>query len=184
MFDTKTLTGGPITREYAERRMANLFLIAPRTDPYVRVYAYGSYQGCRAAKRAMGSGCTCNLLPANNVCQLNGTDRRTVIHGCLSLVLIFDVCDSDDVPRRFSIVILVIDAHAYEGSVVWLPFQVPQLHMTLLVFSWIARSPPDIARLYCYYRTRSNNDETSSTMTSPVQQQNLAGLPERPTRRR
>src|SRR6516162_1678827 len=85
---------------------------------------------------------TCNLLPANNVCQLNGTDRRTVIHGCLSLVLIFDVCDSDDVPRRFSIVILVIDAHAYEGSVVWLPFQVPQLHMTLLVFSWIARSPP------------------------------------------
>ena len=45
MFDTKTLTGGPITREYAERRMANLFLIAPRTDPYVRVYAYGSYRG-------------------------------------------------------------------------------------------------------------------------------------------
>ena len=142
MFDTKTLTGGPITREYAERRMASLFLIAPRTDPYVRVYAYGSYQGCRAAKRAMGLGCTCNLLPANNVCQLNGTDRRTVIHGCLSLVLIFAVCDSDDFPRRFSIVILVIDAHAYEGSVVWLPFQVPQLHMTLLVSTWIARSPP------------------------------------------
>src|SRR6516165_798794 len=26
----------------------------PRTDPYERLYAYGSYQGCRAAKQAMG----------------------------------------------------------------------------------------------------------------------------------
>jgi hypothetical protein len=25
-----------------------------RTDPYMRVYAYGSYQGCVTVKRAMG----------------------------------------------------------------------------------------------------------------------------------
>ena len=41
------------TEQYGSRYGQPL-LIAPRTEPYVRVYAYGSHLGWVATKRSMG----------------------------------------------------------------------------------------------------------------------------------